>query len=119
MPLLTWDPMDPPAFIPGERVVFAEPVDRYPHAFIPRGTTGTVRYIDRGLHAMLAVEPDAGGEDLGPWDGCVMWYDDIEGMSFADAERALVPLGTRSLVTVTDLRTGLVESVHPMPRMSP
>lgn len=60
----------------GDKVVFEQEVDRYPHFVVPAGASGTVVHSDSEL---LSVEVDthvAGAEE---WDNCVHWYDTDDG----------------------------------------
>lgn len=55
----------------GDRVRFLRAVDRYPHAAIEAGETGTVITATWDL---VAIRPDDPRDTLTEWDGCIEWY---------------------------------------------
>lgn len=57
----------------GARLRFVNYVDRYPHAQIQPGETGTVSEI---TDALIAVRMDRRHEGLAEWENCILWERD-------------------------------------------
>lgn len=62
----------------GERFTLARDVDRFPHALVPAGTSGTIAYADKEAIGLRLDEPFEG---LDEWDNELIWYSDAFGMS--------------------------------------
>ena len=59
--------------LPGTRVMFQRNVDRWPHARVLAGETGTFTAFD-GQSAWVRL--DRHDDGLDEWDNCIQWYED-------------------------------------------
>ena len=69
----------------GQRVTLVHEADRFPHALVPAGATGTVNHVDAG---MIGVRLDEHVEGLEEWENDLMFYAEqecAEGESLARA----------------------------------
>lgn len=57
----------------GQRVTLLDTVDRYPHARVKAGATGT---IVRWSEDLVAVKLDQVVDGLEEWDNCLHWWED-------------------------------------------
>ena len=62
----------------GERFTLSRDVDRFPHALVPAGTSGTIVHADKDSIGLKLDEPFEG---LDEWDNGLMWYSDGFGMT--------------------------------------
>ena len=75
----------------GDRVVLLQDVERFPHAIVAEGATGTVAEVERGH---LAVVLDDIVEGLEEWDNWLIWCDTGDAdMDCVDNDIALLPRG--------------------------
>lgn len=90
---------------PGARVMFVRNVERFPHAFVERGTMGTLVQNDE---EMLVVHLDDYFDGLDEWDNCIIWTPDD-----GDRTEWLAPDGDIAIIEA-NRRTRRVEMiVHP------
>lgn len=60
----------------GERVIFIEAVERYPHFTIPAGTTGEVVYMDDRTVTVATDQFIPGLSDDSSWEGFDWYFED-------------------------------------------
>lgn len=74
----------------GDRVVLRRDVERFPHAVVDKGATGTVAVVEGGEHGHLCVALDDTVDGLREWDNQLIWDGWSEGLQDIPFDLALL-----------------------------